>query len=92
MSALREEIIRIAILLEVEKCAEIKIEPFCMDPEIYRMYAEYGYKLGGAAIAKLESITDRRFAGLLTAMKHTGKGVEQEIIDLSAFFGGAALF
>ena len=74
----------IAILLEVEKRAEKKIEPFCMDPEIYRTYAEYGYKLGSAAIAKLESITDRRFAGLLTAMKHTGKGVEQEIIDLSA--------
>jgi hypothetical protein len=82
----------ISILLEVEKCAEKEAVPFCMNPEIYRRYADYGYELGPAALGKMKTISDRRFSGLISAMRDAGKGVEQEVIDLSAVSRGYQYF
>ncbi|MBN1525100.1 MAG: DUF2399 domain-containing protein [Spirochaetales bacterium] len=63
------------------------VRPYLMDMDTYREYLPHGYSITPQAIKKLDSVTLPALAPLCMAMRETGLGIEQEVIDLRKYPG-----
>lgn len=75
----------ILILQEIEKATGAVVTPWLMTAALHRRFARYGYALDRTQIARLsrvEAPAQGDLRGLADAIRETGIGVEQEVIDL----------
>jgi hypothetical protein len=76
----------ILILQELQKAAQKKVTPVCMDADTFRKYRKHGRKLEKTMVGNISLISDKVRAidgmrDLLTLIERTGLGIEQEVID-----------
>jgi len=69
------------IFEDIDEICEGGVHPFRMDMATYTKYAQYGYRLSGREMARLDSVKNSGVAALVGAIREKGVGVEQEIID-----------
>jgi energy-coupling factor transporter ATP-binding protein EcfA2 len=75
----------ILILQEIQAALKAPVAPWLMTADVHRRYARHGYALDGAQIARLKLLRadmPRELHELAREIADTGRGVEQEIIDV----------
>ncbi|MFW5861398.1 MAG: DUF2399 domain-containing protein [Spirochaetota bacterium] len=69
------------IFEEIDEICGGTLLPFRMNRMVYMKYAEYGYRLKGSELMRLDFIKNIKVAELAETIRENGVGVEQEIID-----------
>jgi hypothetical protein len=75
----------ILILQEIQEAVGATVSPWYMTAALHRRYARFGYRLDRTQLARLsrvEALAPGDLRGLADAIRETGIGVEQEVVDL----------
>ncbi|MCP4134837.1 MAG: DUF2399 domain-containing protein [bacterium] len=71
------------IFQEIDELLKGRLAPFFMNVETYEKYRVHGYELSPGAMKRLELVKSEKVSGVADAVREWGKGVEQEVVDVS---------
>jgi Wadjet anti plasmid transformation system JetA-like protein len=59
-----------------------RLKPYLMNEKIYQKYLDCAYELSPGAMKRIDLVKNKKIFNLVRLIKNSGKGVEQEIIEV----------